>query len=167
MSARLRFLRADDADPAYIRALDLRFRVLRAPLGMPRGSERSAADDEAWHLIAEADDGRVLGVVLLREQPAERDATGRVGRLFQMAVDPALQGMGLGAALVRRLEARAIELGYAAIVLHARETAVGFYSRLGYDTVGAPYTEVGIPHVDMTRRLPSAATAHPQPESPS
>ena len=39
------------------------------------------------------------------------------------------------------------------MTMHARETAVPFYERLGYATVGARFEEVTIPHFKMEKRL--------------
>ena len=43
--------------------------------------------------------------------------------------------------------------GYEEIVLHARETALGFYQKLGYETEGDSFTEVGLPHSAMRKKL--------------
>ena len=37
--------------------------------------------------------------------------------------------------------------------MHARETAVGFYEKLGYKVVGDKFTEVTIPHYVMEKKL--------------
>lgn len=37
--------------------------------------------------------------------------------------------------------------------LSAQRSAEGFYRRLGYQHHGAPYEEVGIPHIGMRRAL--------------
>ena len=37
--------------------------------------------------------------------------------------------------------------------LHARGTAVGFYLKCGYRTVGAEFLEQGIPHIRMEKEL--------------
>ena len=39
------------------------------------------------------------------------------------------------------------------MVLHARQTAVPFYERLGYETYGEPFVEVTIPHIAMRMAL--------------
>ncbi len=125
---------------------DLRFRVLRAPLGYTRADVRFDFDDESVHLLALQDD-TVVGCVLFHpESPAD-------GRLYQMAVAPDLQGRGVGRELVRRLESRLRDLGVTRVHLHARQAAVGFYRRLGYAVEGEPFDEVGVPHRHMARAL--------------
>jgi predicted N-acetyltransferase YhbS len=124
----------------------LRWRVLRAPLGHSLEATRFPFEAESLHLVA-LDEGEVVGCVLFH--PEGRDT----GRLFQMAVAPSHQKQGLGQKLVRALETEVVRLGFRTVTLHAREDAVGFYARLGYETVGPPFTEVGIPHQTMRRTL--------------
>lgn len=130
-------------------ALDLRFRVLRAPLGMPAGSERYVAEDACLHLVAVAA-GSVVGCVVFHPQ----SPTG--GRLLQMAVDPTWQGRGVGRRLVEELEREVARRGFRRVLLHARQGAIGFYERLGYECEGEPYVEVGIPHRTMVKALAPA-----------
>jgi predicted GNAT family N-acyltransferase len=47
----------------------------------------------------------------------------------------------------------ALQLGFARMVLHARETAVPFYKVLEYNIVGDRFEEVGIPHFRMEKAL--------------
>jgi ribosomal protein S18 acetylase RimI-like enzyme len=133
--------------------LELRWRVLRAPLGHPREATRFHFEDESLHLVA-LDGEALVGCVLFH--PEEDQG----GRLFQMAVEPARQGQGIGLRLVRTLEAELARRGFRTVTLHARDTAVGFYQRLGYAVDGEPFTEVGIPHRHMRRAL---AVATPSP----
>jgi predicted GNAT family N-acyltransferase len=37
--------------------------------------------------------------------------------------------------------------------MHARQTAVGFYQKLGYSITGEPFEEVTIPHYIMEKAL--------------
>jgi len=120
--------------------------VLRQPLGFAPDAVVFAFEAESLHLVA-LDGGRVVACVLFHPEGAW------TGRLFQMAVEPDRQGTGLGTLLVRALEAEAARRGFGEVTLHARDTAVGFYARLGYAPVGPPYSEVGIPHQNMRRAL--------------
>jgi ribosomal protein S18 acetylase RimI-like enzyme len=142
----LTFIDIDTRDDRYAAELDLRYRVLRAPLGFSRQQTLSPFEDGSVHMLA-VDDGRVVGCVLFRPLAA------RQGRLYQMAVEPRLQRRGIGARLVAALEAEVARRGFDEVVLHARATAVGFYERAGYTVDGAPFTEVGIPHVKMRKLL--------------
>jgi len=120
--------------------------VLRKPLGFAREAVAFPFEAESMHLVA-LEAGRVVGCVLFHPEGSES------GRLFQMAVEPDRQGTGLGTRLVRAREDEVARRGFREVVLHARDTAVSFYARLGYAPVGAPYSEVGIPHQNMRRAL--------------
>jgi ribosomal protein S18 acetylase RimI-like enzyme len=74
-------------------------------------------------------------------------------KLRQMAIDPALQKRGLGTMLLRRGEAELRERGATRVRLAARDSAVGFYGRLGYVVDGAPFIEVTLPHRTMRKDL--------------
>jgi predicted GNAT family N-acyltransferase len=45
------------------------------------------------------------------------------------------------------------DLGYKKLCMHARQTAVGFYQKLGYSISGEPFEEVTIPHYIMEKVL--------------
>ncbi len=140
----LRFFTHDDAEIAGER--ELRFRVLREPLGYGRDAVAFPFDDESLHLLAH-EAGRVVGCVLYHPETALQ------GRLYQMAVSPALQRSGLGRRLVTTLEDRLRTDGVRRVHLHARAHAAGFYGRLGYQIEGEPFDEVGMPHHAMAKTL--------------
>jgi GNAT superfamily N-acetyltransferase len=52
-----------------------------------------------------------------------------------MAVNEAFQGKGVGKALIKFLENRAVTMGIGTIILQARENAVNFYLSQGYSVV--------------------------------
>lgn len=130
----------------YLEAVELRRRVLRFPLGLDFTPEQLAAEDGSHHLVCRQEE-RLAGSLMLT--PRER---GEI-QMRQVAVDPERQGGGLGRALVQEAELYAAGLGYARMVLHARQSAVPFYERLGYACEGEPFTEVGIPHRHMAKEL--------------
>lgn len=133
----------------YAAELELRFEVLRAPLGMTR-ADVPFAKEHAWrHFIATVRDGGgaplVVGCVL---SSREGDA---LVQLRQMAVRADRQMGGVGRLLVELLEASARADGVSRVTMHAREVAVGFYEKLGYAAVGDRFVEVGVPHVVMEK----------------
>ena len=133
--------------PLYPSELDLRYQVLRAPLGMARGSEVYAFEQQTQHCVAHHH-SKVVGCVLLHPQ---KDLT--TGKLLQMAVHPAHQGQGMGAKLVQELERHAFRNNISTIVMNAREVAFPFYEKLGYTFCSDFFEEVGIPHRAMTKQL--------------
>ena len=110
----------------FERYFDLRWRVLRAPLEQPRGSERDDREDESIHLMVRAADGEALATGRLHlNSPTE-------AQVRFMAVDPKAQGRGLGSIVLRALEESARKAGARHLVLNARESAQRFYEQHGY-----------------------------------
>ena len=60
---------------------------------------------------------------------------------------------GAGRRILKSLEARAKELSLEGIELHAQVLSKGFYEREGYQAFGPIFSEAGMPHVKMSRRL--------------
>lgn len=130
----------------YKQAVGLRYRILRKPLGLEFTDEQLAAEHTDLHLVYLVD-GRVMGCLVLTPMGAERI------KMRQVAVDEAWQGKGVGADMVRYSEDYARQNGYVWMECHARDTAVPFYKRLGWNEVGEGFTEVTIPHHKMEKRL--------------
>jgi ribosomal protein S18 acetylase RimI-like enzyme len=135
---------------AYYEMVELRRRVLRRPLGLDFTPEQLATEAGDIHLAVRAE-GRVIGCLLFTKLQPDR------WRMRQVAVDPECQRQGIGSELVRGSERLARAEGVSEIVLHARQTAVDFYLRLGYEIFGDPFEEVGIPHRSMRKRLQPGA----------
>lgn len=130
----------------YQQTVQLRLEVLRAPLGLDFTDEELAAEADQIHFAAFRD-GVVVACLVFVVQP------GGVYKMRQVAVRPELQGSGIGRALVDAAEAWARAQGGIAITMHARDTAIPFYERLGYSVEGQGFEEVTIPHHVMTKRL--------------
>ncbi|GAB2964023.1 hypothetical protein GCM10027048_36650 [Hymenobacter coalescens] len=128
----------------------LRYQVLRQPWQQPPGSERADDDEQpsTTHALWRAPDGTVGGVARLSPSGPSQ------GQVRYMAVAPAWQGRQAGRQLLEYLEAAARQQGFTELVLHARQNAVGFYERLGYETVTPSHTLFGvIPHWLMRKTL--------------
>jgi GNAT superfamily N-acetyltransferase len=124
----------------------LRRRVLRDPLGIVPSPEERAEEAPLRHLAA-FEDERMVGYLMLHDQGD------RAIRMRQVAVDFERQRHGIGKALVARSEELARASGYRTMLLHARETAVPFYTALGYEVFDEPFVEVTIPHRKMRKAL--------------
>ena len=110
----------DHGTREYDQMIQLRKQILRQPLGL------SFSEDELEHerhniLIGAYDDDEMLGCCMLC--PINRVLT---LRLRQMAVQNNLQGKGIGASIMSFAENLARDKGYQKIVMHARDTAIGF-----------------------------------------
>jgi predicted N-acetyltransferase YhbS len=140
--------------PEYQAAILLREAVLRRPLGLVLSAEELAAEPGCRHFVGLA--GReVIATLLLK--PLD----GQTVKMRQVAVDPARQGLGVGAGLVRFAEEAARGLGFQRMVAHARATALPFYQRLGYSVEGERFIENTIPHQFVSKSLGSQSGSLP------
>lgn len=126
----------------------LRYQTLRAPWGEPEGSERADDDATAIHALLLDDAGEAIGVCRLHLN------TPQEGQLRFMGIRADQQGKQLGKHLLDYLEERARELGAKRMTLQAREKAVNFYRRNGYEVIEKTYILFGsIQHYRMAKQL--------------
>lgn len=130
----------------YTKIVQLRYDVLRAPLGL-QFSEDFLARDANNILIAAFAGDEVIGCCQLDEQ-----ANG-IYQLRQMAVSNKFHNTGIGTRIIRFAESFVRERGGKRIELHAREVAIGFYQKLDYLVVGDRFMEIGLPHFEMVKNL--------------
>lgn len=126
-------------------AAPLRRTVFVDEQGVPEADEWDAADADCLHAVARNGLGQAVGTGRLL--PAQ----GGVAKLGRMAVLKPLRGTGVGAQVLRALEAASQARGDAAVLLSAQVAAQGFYARAGYQPEGEPYDEVGIAHIHMRK----------------
>ena len=130
----------------YEQTVALRDEVLRKPLGLSYDPVELAGEKESFHLALREGNELVACLVL---KPLDE----RCIKMRQLAVRQNAQGKGFGRELVNYAESFLKGRGYEEIVLHARETARGFYEKLGYEVEGDPFIEVGLPHLFMRKQL--------------
>ncbi|MGE5519890.1 MAG: GNAT family N-acetyltransferase [Candidatus Dadabacteria bacterium] len=130
----------------YQNMLKLRDEILRKPLGLQFTEEEIEKEKSNLHIAAYEDDQMLGCCMLVEEEP------GTV-RLRQMAVVNAVQGKGIGRALMQFAENLARDRGYKKITMHARSNAVGFYEKMGYRRIGDPFQEITISHYVMEKDL--------------
>lgn len=130
----------------YKKMVDLRDAVLRKPLGLHFTPEELEKEKEDI-LIGCFEDGKIEACCLLTKT-AEHTV-----RLRQMAVLSGFQGKGIGRVLMQFAENVARDRGFKKLTMHARESAIGFYEKLGYRKVGERFDEVTIPHFMMEKDL--------------
>ena len=127
---------------------DLRYRILREPLGKERGSERNEGDETGVHFTL-VENNELIAVARLDSV----DETVCQARF--VAVESHLQGKGYGRKIMTALENEALNLGYQKLILHARDYALPFYERLGYTLVGPSYKLFDVlQHFEMFKILP-------------
>jgi len=128
----------------YKKEIELRYKILRQPLGLHYAQEQLDAEKDEFHFAAF--DGEKLAGCLLMKAIDKNEI-----KMRQVAIDETYQEKGVGKALVLYSENFASEKGFSVITLHARKTAVTFYEKLGYEIVGDEFIEVTLPHFKMRK----------------
>ncbi len=139
---------------------DLRWRVLREPLGLGKGTECDQYDNPELYpdTVHSAISHKDLVVATGRIHQLDKDPSKL--RVRYMAVDPAHRGRGLGSTILQCMEATAHERfpDGRSIILDARYQAVNLYRRAGYTAVtGRVYYSSlsGLPHIKMHKKIGS------------
>jgi ribosomal protein S18 acetylase RimI-like enzyme len=126
-----------------------RWQLLRAPWKQPQGSEIDELEDGCFHLMAVDDKKEIIGVARLQFNGSDE------AQIRYMAVSRTHERQGIGRSLICAMEDKAIQSGIKTIVLDAREPAVGFYKKLGYQVIEKSYLLFNeIQHFRMLKMLP-------------
>lgn len=147
-------MRVEFVDPiAWERAGELRallFAELYRDFGVAEESDWMQASPGDTVAVTLDADGELLGAARLLGATGEAERQAR-----QVAVASSAQGRGVGAALMAAVERRAADEGANAVWLHARDTAIAFYERHGYECVSETFVSelTGIPHRTMRKRV--------------
>jgi len=111
----------------------LRWKLLRAPWGQLEGSEVDGIEDQCLHFMAVDDEDKVVGISRLQFN-SDSEA-----QIRYMAVTEAHERQGIGRNLIHAMELCAKKSSHKKIVLDAREPAVNFYKKLGYNVIEKSY----------------------------
>lgn len=130
----------------YDATIELRYRILREPLGIGYAEWDRSQDVHDTHVAARLNDA-IVGCLVLT------DPGSGILKMRAVAVDEAMQGKGIGRAMVEFSEIFARENGFETIKLSARVTAIPFYLNLGYEVISEEYEEVTIPHRMMAKAM--------------
>lgn len=140
-------IRTPQSEQEWAQYYDLRFRILREPLGKPRGSERNDGDATGQH-FALFENTQIIAIARL-ELLSDKEAQVRF-----VAVETNLQGKGLGKKIMQAVEQACQEQQIERLVLHARDYAVLFYQQLGYTLLGPSYKLFDVlQHFEMEKRF--------------
>lgn len=125
-------VRSPETEQEWEDYYNLRYRILREPLGKPRGSERNDGDATGIHLALY--DGAVLRAIARLDQ-----AEPKVSQTRFVAVDASTRGKGYGRIIMEAAEKKSQELGNEKMILHARDYALDFYLKIGYTNIEKSY----------------------------
>ena len=132
----------------YEEMVQLRYSVLRAPLGLAfTGNDLQKDENDYLIGVYLSENDTIVGCCILTS------LTSDTVQLRQMAISENYQRVGIGSKLIKHAEEMAKNKGYIYIYLHARRVAVDFYIRYGYKIEGDEFSEVGISHFEMTKKI--------------
>ncbi|MFI9238616.1 GNAT family N-acetyltransferase [Streptomyces sp. NPDC053079] len=135
----------------------LRHAVLRP--GLPADSAAFPGDDApgTFHVASYDERGELRGCATFLPEPLP--GTGEEAyRLRGMASDPAVRGLGHGAAVLRAGLAEAAARGAALVWCNGRTPARGFYEHHGFHARGEEFTVEGVgPHFIFAIKLSGGA----------
>ena len=141
----LKFRQIEFDSPQYWEAVKLRSKVLREPLNMRFTDEQLQAEQPHIHLVAYLAGRLVSCLYLIKEN--------HTARLKQFVVDPELQGHGIGKRMMQLMESYCLQHKMSYIFMHAREYAVPFYEKMGYERYDEKFLEIGLPHWKLRKWL--------------
>ena len=134
--------------------MSLRVRVLRKGTPVTHAAYPEDSHSDVVHLGI-VRDGQAIGTStwFMKECPEQRGAPAM--QLKGMAVDDTLQTSGLGRQLIDAGLALAAERGAYIIWARARDSAIGFYEKCGFDVVGDGFIDepTGMPHHIVVRSV--------------
>lgn len=105
-------------------------------------------DDDAGQHFGAFEDDQLVAVISLFV------GGGGSARFRKFATDPAWQGRGIGAALLRYTIAAAAAQGARSLWCDARQNTLAFYERFGLQPEGAVFYKGPVAYVRLRRALP-------------
>ncbi|SON51090.1 bifunctional GNAT family N-acetyltransferase/hotdog fold thioesterase [Vibrio tapetis] len=136
-----------------------RWQMLREPWRMPIGSERDEYDEMSHHRMIVDGKGRPMAVGRLYITPDNE------GQIRYMAVKPNRRNKGVGSLVLVALESFARQEGVKRLVINAREDAIKFYEKNGFESQGELNDERGpLRHQQMIKSLDPLANVLRRPE---
>lgn len=152
-----RFKEFTSEDIQYQHALKLRDDVLRKPLGLSIYNEDLSAEQSAWHFgmfSEEYSDQPLAYLCILHQGLSPQNHHGDLHcTLKQMAVATNHQGRGLGKDLINLVLAVLKKRGICIVDLSARENAMKFYGKQGFELSSPAFNQLGLKHFRMSKQL--------------
>ena len=112
----------------YNQYLELRWLLLRKPLGGIRGTEIDSMESESFHKAAFDSNGNMIGLGRIHFSE-------NIAQIRYMAIVKQFRSKGFGSKLIKELEKIAVENDVKKIFLNSRISAVDFYLKNGYQKI--------------------------------
>jgi len=141
------YLASPKTDSEFEKYFELRWRILRKPWNQAKGSEQDSEENSAYHLMSIEND-QIIGVARLQFTQSHS------AQLRYMAVDNTYQNKGTGRSMVEHMETYARQHAANELFLHARDNALIFYEKLGYEITEKSYLLFdSIQHYKMRKKI--------------
>ena len=110
-----------------------RWKLLREPQGEILGTEKDEHEDGSYHLMITKTSEEILAVG--RVHKLKKESNDMYAQIRYMAVSENHRREGLGTTILNNLEQYAFNNNVNKIILHAREGAIDFYKKNGYEVI--------------------------------
>lgn len=130
----------------YWKCVRLRDKILREPINLMFSEEELYLENDQIH-VGCFEGEKVVGCFSLVKLNSDSL------KMRQVCVDSDTQQQGIGKKMMQYAEKWAKENNYTTIECHARESAVPYYEKHGYQTEGKLFREVSLPHLKMKKSL--------------
>lgn len=133
----------EHASQEWADAVALREEILRIPLGSRFTEDELNEEKNHFHIIGQTEGKIIATSVLVPEALAIK--------MQRVVVLKELRNFNIGSRMMEYCETFSQQKGYKTIYCHARDTAVNFYHKNGYQKEGDYFDEDGIPHLKMRK----------------
>ncbi|WMN11692.1 GNAT family N-acetyltransferase [Marivirga salinae] len=143
----MEFKYIDIKNELYSKAKEIRIRCFFNGMKNADDLINDKYEKNGHHLICIGESKEVLGTGRLNVENTN-------GIISQMAIKPKHQKLGIGKEILNHLLLKCENMGLDAIELNARETAINFYIKMGFETSGDKYPsqKTGIIHQKMIKK---------------
>ncbi len=140
------YTQIDFGSEFYKQSLQLREKILRAPIGMVLRPEDVEGEETQYHFAAIVEN-QVRGTLVFKSVDTTR------AKLRQMAICDTLQGKGVGRNIVEIGEDFLRAHGFEHVSMTARIAASEFYKKLGYKPMKQDAPSFTVPIINMEKYL--------------
>tara|TARA_Y100000768_G_C23909965_1_gene649465 strand:- start:30 stop:458 length:429 start_codon:yes stop_codon:yes gene_type:complete len=141
----MQIIRKPESSKEWEDYYQLRWKILRAPLNLDKGSEKDDLEDYAIHRAIFRNE-KIIGVGRLHFIDKNK------AQIRYMAVLEEYRGKGIGKMIVEEFAQISEQSKIFKIILYARESVIEFYKKLGFEIIKKAHRFENIQHFLMERK---------------
>ncbi|MEH7177456.1 GNAT family N-acetyltransferase [Neobacillus vireti] len=126
-------------------AFSVRRTVFIEEQNVPAEEEIDELENEAAHFVAYSENSPIAA--------GRFRIVDEYGKVERICVVKEARNTGSGKAMMNEIEAYALKQGLHKLKLNAQTHAIPFYARLGYEVVSEEFSDAGIPHRTMIKKI--------------